>query len=107
MVIGTVVIGQLVVDMFKQVFIELIQRLSWRVHLVNYYLKIFQDFLIVFDFTYSDSLMQGPSNTTNCLLRLLNTEVACFGRFRKRFFRGGGVALPRPDGAARRPCQNK
>ncbi len=41
MVIGTGVIGQLEVDMFKQVFIELIQKLSWRVHVVNYYLKIF------------------------------------------------------------------
>jgi hypothetical protein len=39
MVIGTDVIGQLVVDMFKQVFIELMRKLSWRVHVVNYYLK--------------------------------------------------------------------
>jgi hypothetical protein len=41
MVIGAVVIGQLVVDMFKQVFIELMRKLSWRVQIVNYYLKIF------------------------------------------------------------------
>jgi len=40
MVIGTDVIGQLVVDMFKQVFIELIWKLSWGADFVNYYLKI-------------------------------------------------------------------
>jgi hypothetical protein len=41
MVIGAAVIGQLVVDMFKQVFIELMRKLSWRLQVVNYYLKIF------------------------------------------------------------------
>jgi len=41
MVIGTGVIGQLEVDMLKQVFIELMRKLSWRVQVVNYYLKIF------------------------------------------------------------------
>jgi hypothetical protein len=45
MVIGAVVIGQLVADMFKQVFIELMRKLSWRVHVVNYYLKICRDFM--------------------------------------------------------------
>ena len=48
MVIGAVVIGQLVADMFKQVFIELMRKLSWRVHVVNYY---FENILKFFYFT--------------------------------------------------------
>ena len=39
MVIGAVVIGQLVVDIFKQVFIELVRTLTWRADFVNYYFE--------------------------------------------------------------------
>jgi len=39
MVIGTDVIGQLVVDMFKQVFIELVLTITWLPDFVNYYFK--------------------------------------------------------------------
>jgi hypothetical protein len=45
MVIGTDVIGQLVVDMFKQVFIELVLTVTWRADFVNYYFENISRFL--------------------------------------------------------------
>jgi hypothetical protein len=47
MVIGTAVIGQLVVDMFKQVFIELVGTVTWRPDFVNYH---FENISRFFDF---------------------------------------------------------
>jgi hypothetical protein len=48
--------------MFKQVFIELMRMLSWRVDVVNYFLKIFQYFFGVLEFTYSDWLIHMSRN---------------------------------------------
>jgi hypothetical protein len=48
--------------MFKQVFIELMRMLSWRVDVVNYFWKIFQYFFGVPEFTYSDWLIQMSRN---------------------------------------------
>jgi len=47
MVIGTGIIGQLVVDMFKQVFIELVRTVTWHADFVNYY---FENISRFFDF---------------------------------------------------------
>ena len=55
MVIGTDVIGQLVVDMFKQVFIELMRKVAWRADVVNYYFEnILKFFIYSLEFKYSD-----------------------------------------------------
>ena len=73
MVIGAVVIGQLVVDMFKQVFIELMRKLSWHVHVVNYYLKIFEIFLLtqiqifgLVDMRFCGSVNRESNPTHDC-----------------------------------------